>query len=63
MSGLVEALIVTIRIDLSRVVPGNKDEVCRCQSEANRPPEGGDQQSSVIRGNGVSGEGILGSEC
>jgi hypothetical protein len=36
---LVVALIVTIHVDFPRVAPGDKNEVSRCQSEANWPPE------------------------
>ena len=48
MPGLVEALIVTIHVDFPRIAPGDKNEVSRCQGEANWPPEGSDQQSIVV---------------
>ncbi len=48
-SGLVEALIVAAHVDFTGVAPGDKNKVSRCQSEANGPPEGSDQQSGVAR--------------
>ena len=50
---LVKSLGVPLYADFSHIASGNKDEICNRQSEPDRPPDGGYDESRVVGRDGV----------